>query len=418
MINLLEIIYIIVKLLIALCIVATIHEFGHFLIAKLFKTQVNEFSIGFGPKIFQKEFKGTIYSLRWLPLGGYVSIEGEGEDSDNPNAFGNKNTFQKVAILLAGATFNAILAIVIFLSIALSYPTYNTQIVQIAKDSPLMQVGIKQGDEIVKINDTKVNVRNDLINQKYIDSKSTKIEYKRGNEYNTVTVDNAVVDIGYIGILFETIDGVGTNKIDIVDSGKVATKAGIKSGDVITHIDGNETTDSNSVRSHILNGAHKQLNFTINRNGEIIEKTITPDVKQAFDLGILETKEIKTNIKYAWYNSYNNVVAIVGSYVDLFKGKVKLTDMSGIVGIGEVVSKTSGIVEYLNLLGILSLAIGVANIMPFPPLDGGKIVIVLGEAIFRKKMPMKTEAIISYIGFALLILLTLVVTYNDILRIF
>ncbi|MNP48785.1 Regulator of sigma-W protease RasP [compost metagenome] len=92
--------------------------------------------------------------------------------------------------------------------------------------------------------------------------------------------------------------------------------------------------------------------------------------------------------------------------------------MSGIVGIGEVVSKTEGLINYLNLIGILSLAIGVANVMPFPPLDGGKIVIVLCEAIVRKKLPLKAEAIISYIGFALLILLTLVVTYNDILRVF
>ena len=92
--------------------------------------------------------------------------------------------------------------------------------------------------------------------------------------------------------------------------------------------------------------------------------------------------------------------------------------MSGIVGIGEVVSKTSGLIEFLNLMGIISLAVGVANIMPFPPLDGGKIVIVLGEAITRKKMSVKAEAIISYIGFGLLICLTLIVTYNDILRIF
>ena len=119
----------------------------------------------------------------------------------------------------------------------------------------------------------------------------------------------------------------------------------------------------------------------------------------------------------AFASAYSNVKAIVGSYVDLFRGKVGVKDMSGIVGIGEVVSKTSGILEFLNLMGIISLAIGVANIMPFPPLDGGKIVIVIGEAITRKKLPIKAEAIISYIGFGLLIALTLVVTYNDIIRI-
>ena len=113
----------------------------------------------------------------------------------------------------------------------------------------------------------------------------------------------------------------------------------------------------------------------------------------------------------------SDVSKIIGPYVDLFKGKVGINDMSGIVGIGEVVSKTSGIISFLNLMAIISLAVGVANIMPFPPLDGGKVVIVLFETITRKKISEKVEAIISYIGFGLLILLTIFVTYKDIIRI-
>ena len=126
---------------------------------------------------------------------------------------------------------------------------------------------------------------------------------------------------------------------------------------------------------------------------------------------------VKTNFKYAVCNMLSDVSNIIGSYIDLFKGKVGLNDMSGIVGIGEVVSKTSGIISFLNLMAMISLAVGVANIMPFPPLDGGKVVIVLFEAITRKKVSENVEAIISYIGFGLLILLTIFVTYKDIIRI-
>lgn len=156
----------------------------------------------------------------------------------------------------------------------------------------------------------------------------------------------------------------------------------------------------------------------IERDGNKETKTLTPSSKRMFNLGIRSTEQVKTTFKLAVYSSYNNVKTIIGSYVDLFRGKVGIQDMSGIVGIGEVVSKTSGILDFLNLMGIISLAVGAANLMPFPPLDGGKVVIVIGEAITKKKLSQKAEAIISYAGFGVLILLTIVVTYNDILRIF
>jgi regulator of sigma E protease len=408
----------IVKLLIALCIVAVIHEFGHFLLAKLFKTQVNEFSIGFGPKIVQKKRKDTMYSLRWLPLGGYVAIEGEGEVSDNPNSFNKKNTLQKIVILLAGATFNAILAVIIFLAISMSYQTGTTEITEFTKGSVLSTLGLKPSDVITKINGEKVSIAEDLLNQKYTENQVTEIEYVRNSKTYTVTTKDAVKDIGYMGVMFKTVDNVVTNQVDMLDSGKAATNVDIKEGDKIVEIDGTKTTNAENIVSIVRNSAGKEITLTIDRNGQSITKKLTPDTKKLFDLGIYSTKSVDTTLDLAWKKSYNNVATIVGSYIDLFKGKVKVTDMSGIVGIGQVVSKTSGFVEYLNLLGILSLAIGVANIMPFPPLDGGKIVIVLCEGIIRKKLPLKAEAVISYIGFGLLIILAIFVTYNDILRIF
>lgn len=407
-----------VKLLLAICIVATVHEFGHFIIAKLFKTQVNEFSIGFGPKIFQKKFRNTMYSLRWLPLGGYVAIEGEEGDSQSPNSFKNKNVLIKVAILVAGATFNAILAIIIFLSISSSYPTFTNKITKFTDDSVLTKIGLKEGDTIVSINSKKINIYKDMLKSSFADTDTTVIEYVRDGKKYTVTTDDAVKEIGYMGVMFKTEKDKTTNIIDMVDVGRPATKADIKAGDTIISVNGVSTNTSEEIVNIIKENSNKEVTLEVKRAEEIIVKKLVPDSKKVFELGIADVEESKTNLKYAWYSSYNNVENIVGSYVDLFRGKVKVSDMSGIVGIGEVVSKTSGFENYINLIGILSLAIGVANIMPFPPLDGGKIIIVIGEAITRKKMPLKAEAIISYIGFALLILLTIVVTYNDILRVF
>ena len=140
--------------------------------------------------------------------------------------------------------------------------------------------------------------------------------------------------------------------------------------------------------------------------------------KKLFSLDIASTEKVKTTISLAFASAFDNAKTIIGSYVDLFKGKVGIKDMSGIVGIGEVVYKTEGILEFFNLMAIISLAVGVANLLPFPPLDGGKVVIVVCETVIRKKLPPNAEAIISYIGFGLLILLTIIVTYNDLIRIF
>ncbi|MEG1141815.1 MAG: site-2 protease family protein, partial [Clostridia bacterium] len=133
----------IIKLLIILCIVATIHEFGHFIAAKIFKIGVSEFSIGFGPKIYQKKYHDTLYSLRWIPLGGYVMIEGEGEQSNLPTSFGNKNVFKQVTVLIMGAMFNLLLAIAILLPITMLFTTNSTVITKFSNNSVLEENGLK-----------------------------------------------------------------------------------------------------------------------------------------------------------------------------------------------------------------------------------------------------------------------------------
>lgn len=411
----------IIKLLIILGVVATIHEFGHFLFAKLFKMGVNEFSIGFGPMIFQKEYKGTMYSLRGIPLGGYCAIEGEEGDSKSPTAFGNKNVLQKVIVLVMGATFNAILAIIIFVSIAFAFPSYSTKITGFTENSVLQQAGVQVGDTITAINGEKVTLQSELLNHSVEgESNDVEVEYIHQGETKKTVVKNAISEIGYIGTSFRSEKGKEqvSNMIDMVASGGAAANAGLKSGDVIQSVNGFATNSAADVVAIIRENAGKEVTLVMDRKGETINKTLVATSKRLFDLNITSTEKVNTTLSLAFVSAWDNIKTIVGSYVDLFRGKVGIQDMSGIVGIGEVVSKTSGVLDFLNLMGIISLAVGVANLMPFPPLDGGKVVIVLGEAITRKKLPEKAEAVISYIGFGLLIALTLVVTYHDLIRIF
>lgn len=411
-------ILVVVKLLIILGIVATIHEFGHFLFSKMFKVGVNEFSIGFGPKIVQKKFGETMYSLRCIPLGGYCAIEGEEGTSDKENSLQNKNLIQKVLILMMGAGFNAILAAVIFFFISFTSQTYTTKIESISSDSILYQAGIQSGDTINSINGKKVRTLSEVLNFDVSDIKDGKIEveYTRDNVLNKVTIENAVKKIGYLGITFNA-SGDSSNVIDMVASGGKAFDAGLKAGDKIVSVASVPTNTSKEVVGEIVKYPNQEIEIVISRKGEEITKTVVPESKNSLSLGITSTIVEKTNLYYALVNMGDKFKSIIGSYVDLFTGKVGIKDMSGIVGIGEIVSKSNGFLEFINLLGIISLAVGVANILPFPPLDGGKIVIVVIESIVREKLSEKAEAIISYIGFGLLIALTIFVTYRDIIRI-
>lgn len=408
----------ILKLLAIICVVATVHEFGHFIISKLFKVRVNEFAIGFGPKIIQKKFGETMYSLRCIPLGGYCAIEGEDGSSESEHSFAIISWWKKILILVAGVTMNAILAIAIFLSIAFSYKTATTKITGFMPDSVLQKAGVEVGDTILSINNKKTTILSDLSRKDVNYGDVITVKYLHNGEEKETKVEGSVTKIGNIGIAFKfDEDGNATNEIDMVSGGGAAVKADLKAGDKIIKINDTETKKSSDVISIIRVNANNELDLTIERNNETISKKITPKEKENFSLGIESTEVVDTNLKYAICNMVADVTQIVGSYVDLFRGKVGINDMSGIVGIGEVVSKSQGWLSFLNLMAIISLAVGVANIMPFPPLDGGKVVIVLFETITRKKVSEKVESIISYIGFGLLILLTIFITIKDIIRI-
>lgn len=424
--DIIGIIIMIIKLLFALVVVATIHEFGHFLFAKKFKMQVNEFAIGFGPKIWQKEYKGTMYSIRWIPLGGYCALEGEEGDSQNENAFSNKKPWQKALVLIAGVLFNAILAFILFITVAMSFDNFYSTKIDGFTYSPLTnvsiveQAGMKIGDEITHINGKKINMYKDISINDVKDGKMT-IDYIRGGQKQTVVIEDAIKKVNKIGVIFKSNENTVTNVIDYIESGSPANKIGLKSGDKIIEVNSTQTNTSTDVIKQIQPLNQDKIMVKIDRNGEIFEKEIIPQTTDYFSIGFMPTK-IETNffsrLYYSVLDTGNIAGQIIGSYVDLFRGKVGVEQLSGIVGVGEVVSKTSGVLEYINLLAFISLAIGIANILPFPPLDGGKLVIVLIEKVTNKKVPPKVEAIISYVGLALLIGLAVYVTFNDITRIF
>ncbi len=424
----------IIKLLAIILAVATFHEFGHFLACKLQGVGVEEFAVGFGPKIFQKKYKGTMYSLRCLPLGGYCAIEGEEpteENKDSKSSYQNRNALQKIIILSMGVIFNFILALVVFVCVYLPGYVATTEIASLRPDSVLIEAGLKDGDKIVSINGKKVELNSQITNFSLPEGiTDCEMEYERDGQIYKTTVKNAQTVEGKIGINFETAikkemdeDGMEvevpytTNIVQLTGAGSSAAKVGLKAGDIILAVNEVSTPDALSIIDNIKDKAEQEITLKVQRGEEIIDFKIVPQSTEVFDLGIETIKTAKSNIRYAFIETIQNISNVVSSYTKLFTGKVSLSNMSGIVGIGEVVSKSSGIENFFYLMAMISMAVGVANILPFPPLDGGKIVIVLIEAIRRKKVSEKFEIGISYLGLGLLLALTFFVTIKDIIRI-
>ena len=414
------------KLIFALSLITVIHEFGHFLMAKLLKIKVNEFSVGFGPKMFQYQGKETTYSLRWILLGGYNAIEGEGEESEDPSAFNNQPAWKRFIVLIMGSMFNILLAFILFVIVSMNLQLPSTKInsfikYEFSKGSPVENAGMQVGDEILEVDGKKVSIYSD-IKQENIKNNQIKVKFRRNGEIKETVVKDLINKVGSIGIIIEQVENSTQNRIKFLEPGKPATESGLKAGDSITKVNGVSVYTIDEVVEEILKYPNKEIEIEYLRNGkEEIAKKVTAEAVDRFNLGFIpepvETKGL-SKFKYGIIYAKETFGAVLNSYKDLFTGKASVKQLSGIVGIGEVVSKTEGFVDLFNLIAIISLSIGIMNLLPIPPMDGGKIFLLLIEVITRKKISIKTEAIISYIFVALLLILTLVVTVNDVTRIF
>lgn len=331
----------VIKIIFLLGFLIFIHELGHFTVARLCKVRVNEFSIGFGPTIWKKQGKKTKYALRLIPLGGFVSMEGEEERSEEEGSFSKASIPKRIAIVSAGAIVNIIFAIIVYFILVASSGTYVSNIVNTTIEGyPAQEIGIQSGDKIIQINEEKINNLYDL----------------------------------------------------------------------------NKSLQENT----------GEINVTVERNGKIIEyktspKEVTTQGYTKYYLGInlkpAEDTLINRCINGA-ISTKNFIFSIVDNLKQLFTGNVGVEQMTGPVGISEAVSKTEGIKEFVYMLALISISLGVTNLLPIPALDGGKILILIIEAIRRKPLKEELEIKIQLLGFSILIGLSLYVTYNDIVRMF
>ena len=236
-----------------------------------------------------------MYSLRWIPLGGYVAIEGEEEDSKDENAFSNKAPWKRIIVLVAGVVFNAILAIVIFLSVNMFTPTYSTQISMLNENSVAYESGLRPGDTITKIGDKTTHIYQDIALYNDTDVKDVTVEYLRNGNKESVVVKDAVKEIGYMGVYFDTtkLDDNGNvlTYVNMVEPGMPASKADIKSGDKVVKVSGENVTYSEHVVNIISANAGKEVEIVVLRDEKEVTLKVTPNAKNTFDLGILGFEE-------------------------------------------------------------------------------------------------------------------------------
>lgn len=408
-----------IKIIVLLGVLITIHELGHFIVAKLCGVKVNEFAIGFGPAIWKKQGKETQYTLRLIPLGGYNSMEGEDELSEDERSFSKASVPKRIAIVLAGALVNIIFAIMVYFILTTTSGTYiSNQVEEILDGYAAQEVGLQVGDKIVEGNGQTIKSKKDL--NKVLEKsqgKEIKTKIERNGEILEYNIKPTELKSKVTGIYLDE-----KCKIVTVEKGSSSERQGIQANDMLLKVNGIDIQgDRNIALQEITQKDSDTIIVTVKRGKEEITIDLVPDYESTYYLGV--------NLKLAEDTFINRCInggmqtqefllSIVDNLKQLLTGNVGVDQMMGPVGISEVVAKTDGIREFFEMLALISLSLGVTNLLPIPALDGGKILILLIEAIRRKPMKQQTEVNIQLLGFAILIALSLYVTYHDVLRIF
>lgn len=337
--------------ILVLSVTIMVHELGHFLFAKKAGVHVYEFCLGMGPKIFSKKKKETEYSVRLLPIGGFVSMAGEDLETDTNvpkgNQLCNKSWGWRFIILIAGILFNFLLAIILLFVVGLfnGVPQNTPKIAYISEKYPIAKTNIEVGDTIKKINKNKITSSEELVLELTVNSGEIiefEVEHKNG-------------------------------KREVVPVKPIYTEKDNQSG-----------------------------------------------YSYGFSLDNTKEKGFLKSIQYAFVQTKNLVVQMSKILYYLLTGELSLNNLSGPIGIFNIVGSaaSTGILSVIYLIAYLCINVGIINLIPIPAFDGGRILFLIIEKIKGSKVDPKIENMIHSIGFMLLMALMIYVTYNDILRLF
>lgn len=417
-----------------LSVIIIIHELGHFIVAKASGVAVVEFSLGFGPRLLKFKRKGTMYSIKLFPFGGSCQMLGEDSDETKEGSFNSVSVWKRIAIIAAGPIANFLLAFVLSVSIIGTIGYDACVIHSVAEGSPAEDAGLLPGDHIVKVNKQNVNFYGDY-SLYLMENPGTvmNITYERdGQKYTTQLIPEYVSRDRYL--MGVTINAEEPS-LNSVNADTPAEKAGLKAGDLILSMDGKEVKSSDDITDFLVNHTGGEIKVTVKRDSEVLDFKFEPEKvhQEYYDIGMSmanayqkcsPAKTVSYSAKYTGYW----MKAVFKSFKLLFTGKASVNDVSGPVGIvsaiGNVVEESSSdgfLWVFINLANwgtMISANLGVMNLLPIPALDGGRLMFLILEAIRKKPVPREKEGMVHFVGIVLLMILMVVVLFNDIRKLF
>ena len=369
-------------------IMVSLHEFGHFIVAKCLDFKILEYAIGFGPVIFKKQKGETQYAVRAVPLGGFCRFEGEEEESSDPRAFSNQAVWKRILVVVAGGIFNVILGFLVFVVMLPTLsPMQTNEIQSVVPNSYIEDSGILPGDKIVKINDKRIGFYNDISLYRDDISKDEKFTLTIKRDGKRIEVPAMLTEqritVRYTGEHIEYISSInGVTETEYIDYSEDIPK-----------------------KEEMLGKEETTTRYIIG---------ITPKSEEVNALNIWG---------YAWNETKFVVKLVYRSLWDLVTGKTGMEQMSGPVGIVSEVNnavhqENDSWLYVLNLTALLSINLGVFNLLPLPALDGGRLLFMIIELIRRKPIPPEKEGIVHAIGMLLLLALVIFVSFNDVIKLF
>jgi regulator of sigma E protease len=421
--------------LFVLGVLVFVHELGHFLVARWHGVRVLTFSLGFGPKLVKLTRGGTEYCVSAIPLGGYVKLAGETvEDTQTgaPDEFLSKSKWVRFQVYVAGPVMNILLAVVvaaIVLSRGADIPVYRSAppvVGSVKADSPAARAGIQLGDRILTVDGAPVDTW-DALEMAIVPKAGRELGLivVRGPERLTLRVTPQAVGSYEMGDL--GIGPVLRPQITQVNPGSPAEGAGLERGDVFLAVNGERDLADQQIVERIRASADVPIVLTMERGGRPIDITVTPRGTQGaaligVSLSGYEVTRIDPSIVEAIglsvQQNWENTLLIGRTLGGLVTRETPVRQLMGPVGIAQLSGSAAelGWVALLNLMAMISLNLGLLNLMPVPVLDGGHIAILAVEGLSRRDLSVRVKERILVAGAALMVLLMVTVIYNDIAR--
>ncbi|HEV2298710.1 MAG TPA: RIP metalloprotease RseP [Candidatus Acidoferrales bacterium] len=427
--------------IIGLGIMVLVHEWGHFVVARLFRVRVDVFSIGYGNRIFGWKRGDTDYRISVFPFGGYVRMAGENPTEELTGAhyeFLGKPRWQRFFIILAGPTMNAVLALVLMWGLYVvgmpvaAYMHRPVQVAGVLSDSPASRAGIQPGDKIDEINGTRVaNWEEAGSDSLIVPGHDLKIDAERSGRaiWLSVAVPQNVSDIfSLLGYPKERVI------VDRVDANLPAAKAGLKPGDEIIGVGGQTAVNFAALQDMIQNYPGKPVDLIVRRDDKEIALTIVPVKTDPGDGGgkrwvvgytrildtVHESYPVMKAARESWNENTSMVKQVLAVLTGLFTGRVSLKELAGPVGIVRMSSQAAklGAAEFIFFMAFLSINLGILNLLPIPILDGGHVLMLAIEGTLRRDLSLAVKERFVQVGLVFLLAVFGFVMYYDIVRLF